>query len=64
MEFFYNAIIPLVSVSLSTVGVMYQTEIKEYFKTFKFRKNWYDVAMFIITICIVIMTIAIVEYKP
>lgn len=64
MEFFYNAVIPIVGASLSTAGVVFQAEIKDYFKSFNFRKNWYDLAMFIITICIIIMTITIVEYKP
>lgn len=59
-EFFYSFLVP----TSIAVGGWYQDDIKKYFKNFKFRKNWTDVAMAIITFCIFIMTIAIVEYKP
>lgn len=60
MEFFYGAIIPLMGIT----GHIFQAEIRDYFTAFTFHKNWHEIAMFIITLCIVIMTIAIVEFTP
>jgi hypothetical protein len=59
-EFYYLLLVP----TLLKIGDWYKEEIKEYFKTFNLKENWHHLAMFLITICIIVMTIAIVKYKP
>lgn len=58
-DFFYSVLVP----TSIAVGGWYKDEIKQYFKTFRFKERWHHIVYITLILNIITMVILIVGHR-